>query len=379
MKWELKKLIKVKLLWLFLAVFLFLNMYQIRQMDRLISAPLDGHDTLLEQIQGLITNEKIAYVTESLQEVTDAIASGQAQPGEYDPERVTGYAYGDQYEFQYFYDELFYCYSYEAEIDQILQRAREAKQLYEESGNQTEAERCRLILETYEGRALPYYDEMDQIERYLSYDGSALFVLLFLILSLPGLIFRDSSEGMAGVIAVSEKGKDAYFYTKSMAALVWAAGVALLFHLQDFWLFGLPSRFDALRQPLYAIESSWLGMFSGSAGVFCLLRFIGCLLFYWCAGQGILLLAYWVRRPMGTALLMIAAIGLLAFLAYREQSVFNPIGALALFAQQQTFSAVMLAGRAYPAYWVNLLCCGGYALALLLLFGISAKKRPKRR
>ena len=99
MKWELKKLIKVKLLWLFLAVFLFLNMYQIRQMDRLISAPLDGHDTLLEQIQGLITDEKIAYVTESLQEVTDAIASGQAQPGEYDPERVTGYAYGDQYVF----------------------------------------------------------------------------------------------------------------------------------------------------------------------------------------------------------------------------------------------------------------------------------------
>jgi len=374
MIWEFKKIWKWKAMWLFLVLFLMLNAYSIRQRQRRENLPLDGHEELAARIQGKITNEKIRFVTEYLREVTEKIQSGESVRGEYDPDMYTGYAYGDQNEFQEWYDRLSYCFFYESEIRTIQSRAEAAEKRYQELGNQRGVKECRLIRRLYGGRALTEYWEMERIEQYLEYDFSEIFILLLVVLTAPALIARDRSAGIAEVIGTAETSLSSYLLKKAGALVLFIVLISVVFGFQDYWMWGMFSEADKMGQPLYAIESCREGMMAVSVRGFLSICFAARTMSYVCIGFGILLLALWMKKPLYSTAAAVLGVGALAVLSLYDSGVWNPVGLLGLFEQQKEFQAVVLAGAAMPLFLANLICCGIWCLLLLGALAVSAKR-----
>lgn len=359
---------------MFLLLFLFLNGYQIRQKESLLTAPLDGHDKLLHEVEGRITNEKIYFVKDSLQEVTGAIESGKAQAGEYDADRYTGYAHGDRYEFQNLYERLAYCFFYESDMASLLEKAEKSETQYQDVGNQNGVKECQLIRALYEGRSLPSYYEMDQVERYLEYDFSEIFVLLLMILVIPVMVSGDSAVGMPEVIGTAERTMAAYLLGKAGAMAAWIAGITVLFGFQDFWMWGMLQQLGKLSQPLYSIESCRQCMMDMSVGGFLIFFYISKVLAFFCIGLGILLAALWIRKQLYTAVIAILIVGGLAVLELYNLSPWNPMGLLALYEQQKEFHTQVLMGTVIPSYVGNLICCGAECIMFITVIAGSARR-----
>lgn len=375
MRWELKKILKLKSMWVFLTIFLFLNAYWVREKQKTVADPISGHEAILRQVEGKITNNKIKFVSEALTRATHMIESGKAQPGEYDSSFYTGYAYGDQYEFDVLYQALSYCYFYSSDMQTLINKVDEFI-LHTSVPGQLQKQ-YDLILQTYGNRQLIEYYETDSIKSYLEYNNSEIFVLLLMILILPTLIYRDREGRMTGIISTGASGFIRYMLNKCVAALIWIASISALFSIEDIFAFGVEKKSNALEQPLYLIEEYHQCMFRYSIREFMVCNLLCKMVFYFVFCILILLLSLWIKKAIFAATASIMCISGMVIAEWYYMSALNPVGLLGVLQQQQKFQTVVLAGLYVPHYTANIIWTVVEMIFLIGMLAVSSERVKK--
>lgn len=372
MRWELTKILKLKSMWVFLAIFMFLNVYWIREKQKTVADPISGHEAIMRQVEGKITNNKIKLVSEALMRATHMIESGKAQPGKYDSSFYTGYAYGDQYEFDVLYHELSYCYFYSSDMQTLINKIDEF--ILQTSVPGQLQKQKDLILKTYGNRHLLEYYETDSVKSYLEYNNSEIFVLLLMILILPTLIYRDREGGMTGIISTGASGCVHYMLNKCVAAFIWIASISLLFFIEDIFAFGVEKKGNVLEQPLYLIEEYQQCMFRYSIREFMVCNLLCKIVFYFVLCILILILSLWIKKAIFAATASIMCIGGMVIAEWYYMNTLNPVGLLGLLQQQQKFQTVVLAGVFVPHYIANIIWTVVEMIFLIGMLAVSSER-----
>ena len=187
---------------------------------------------------------------------------------EYDPAAYT-YSEGMDERFYrtLFYTELQYDYLYQNETYRIRENALGLADFYEDIGNSFEAAKNRQIAADFSGRVIPAFADTRGYEVLLSYDYSAMLVLLFSIFALCGVFVTERETDMYMLLRTTKNGSGSTVAAKLTAAMLFVIVTCAVFFGQDFLsIYFASPRNEALQSPVYALramESTPLNMTVG--------------------------------------------------------------------------------------------------------------------
>lgn len=184
---------------------------------------------------------------------------------DYDPNAYT-YSEGMDEKFYrtLFYTELKYDYLYQNEAYRIAENALRMAAFYEGIGNDFEAAKNKQIAADFSGRVIPVFYDTRGYEVLLSYDYSAMLVLLFSIFALCGVFVTERETDMYMLLRTTKNGTGSSVAAKLTAATIFVIVICAAFFGQDFLsIYFASPRNEVLQSPVYALralESTGLSM-----------------------------------------------------------------------------------------------------------------------
>lgn len=221
------------------------------------------YQSAYKQYCGELSNEKV----EAFVAVSNAL-SAQYSSGNYDPayndKYITGYLAGDYALFNIdIKPELTYALTYPNISNAISAKAYENVDLYKSIGMSYEAERNRLIYQSYRSRSIPEYRTTFWAEIFFNYDFSSLLCIVVLIAGLSSCFTYEKESGMKTlIIAANQRTKTEL--AKIASAAVYCAFLSVYFAAFDMIALHLLVGVDGLNMPIYSAENLQLSPFGFS-------------------------------------------------------------------------------------------------------------------
>lgn len=272
---ELKKIWRSRLLWVFLGVLAVLNFCQINALSRREKGDSASFSAarvqIYEQIRGAWEYENIQFVIDTYEAAEQIVAGGSFSTEPDQEGTYTGYIFGDFSLFGEFYDEMNYMYSYAETMNAAIEKAKQNIAFFETKHNQYAMRQNQQIVTLYQGRSIDSYYKTQGAYHLISYDFSSVFVLLLCILCISPIFTREHETQMFALLKVTKSGGTKLGLSKILAALISAAGIALLFYLLDFLCFVFLFDIDCLSNPIYSISDFQNTPFSCSIGAYLLI------------------------------------------------------------------------------------------------------------
>lgn len=252
-RFELKKAMGRRLIWVILAILLVLNGVNIERHHHIFSTdPMaQGRYELYTELRGELTDEKLALI-QSYYSEAQKILSGAKHDTEYDPERYfSGFAYGDANLWNEIKEECDRIQAYQGKMKSIVNAASEANQnsslaLYYRRQN-------AQIATLYAGRSLHELSRLEGITALSEYRFSTVLLLLMLILIAGNLYVTERETGMSELLCSFRSGGSKTAAAKLFAVLLITGFLCTLFFVMDFILFCFYYRIDGLSLPVYAV------------------------------------------------------------------------------------------------------------------------------
>lgn len=230
-----------------------------------------GFAEIYDKVDGPITDETAGFLVSEYQRLSQTVADGtysrKPQEGTY-----SGYIYGDYFLISsYFYPQMSYCVQYSARMAERLEQETDNLKFYQAVGNHFMAAKSSYILKHYADRSVSSFYLLDSWESLLKYDFSDLLILLLLILGIAASFTREKETGMTMLIASSKRGGWPVLASKCGTAVIYAAGLTVLFSLLNLTTYGALFGFQGWDCPLYAMQAYQDTPFNGTVGQFYLL------------------------------------------------------------------------------------------------------------
>lgn len=267
------------------------------------------YDTFYEKYAGSITHKKIGDLM-GVYGPLKAKADSMRLSFQRDPEAYTYSEFLDERFFStMFYTEMQYDYLYQNEAYHIVSQAGALAELADAVGNTYEVKKNRAIIADFAGRAIPKFADTRPSEVLLSYDYSAMLVLLMCLFGLSGVFVTERETDMTMLLQTTCHGGGATAAAKLTASLIFTVTVCALFFGEDFFIVQIAAgRWEALSSPVYAIRylettplTMTVGQFFLWAGV---MKTLGVL----CCGCMILLVSCLAKRGLSA---FVVSLGLL--------------------------------------------------------------------
>lgn len=261
---ELKKIFSIRFLKLFVAVLLFVNIFNIYTNYDLLISPekyiINSETCEMDKIkyemdknfEGAITSEKVNVLKKHYSNCKN-IADGNTVINE---DLYFPLAYTDMVQSEIILDEMERIYSYST--DKISQLIKNNKMLSDEAlqtENKFSCQVASMINDIYANRDLNNFYRVNEYEPLFTYKLSSLCMLLLSCFVAAYLFSGEKEKAMNSLIRCTKSGKGKIFRAKIFDLFAFCLVISVLFCACDFLLFYLCRRPTGLLEPVYAMKA----------------------------------------------------------------------------------------------------------------------------
>jgi hypothetical protein len=274
---EIGKNLKRRSVLVVLALFLAANIYNIAanfsDADAEDPDAFKGYWDVYRQIEGKMTDETIRFVMRNHEELSALIASGVYETAPSDA-FYTKYAFGDWGVFETHRKGMERIFLFNDSIEALKKSAEGNIDFYESVGNRFEAQKSRMIAESYGTRVLSHYYDMSGMKKYLNYDFSSLLIIILLVFIACPVFAHERESGMDKLLLSSVKGRHRTAFAKKHAVAAMTLAVCMIFYLSDLLGFLAVSHLNGWSAPIYQIKQFDFSPLTLAVWQFALLSFL---------------------------------------------------------------------------------------------------------
>lgn len=359
------KMWKKSYIWILLCILIVINSYHIFQIRQNTKTADEGHKKIERQIEGKITDEKIAFVKDHYRKYQKIVQEGAYSREGNQKGTYTGYIKGDYNEFESFYHRLKEMYEYQGVAEKICGQAKENAFFYEKRNNVSEMEKNLKIYHSFHGRKITDYYEQEDTQVYLEYDFSTLLMAVMLLVSVSGIWIYEKENDMLVLMRCSGTSMAKIIMGKFICMSFMALLFTVIFSVNDYICYRLLFSVRALNEPLYSIQDYYTTSFRGSIIQYMLysvfLKYIAVEFIAFC----IFILSYFLRDGIKVVCIGTGLYAALIGVCVYTRWLVNPVALMSNSQYMKKFATVSLASHSYD-YLLAVVC----VLCLLILGGL---------
>ena len=273
---------------------------------------------------GEITEEKISLLKKESDELAAEVADGLYST-EYDPNRYTGYIFGDNVLLNNeIKPKMSYCILYPNTSNKIALTAYENIDFYKSLGCDFEARKNEKIAEMYKDRYIPEYRTTVWTDTFFNYDFSSLLCIIMLIFGLSASISTEHETAMIQLIISTGKGRKTTV-SKIISAAIYCAILSLYFVVIDIMGINAFLGIDGMNMPIYSAQifekTPYNFSFITAIILYAGLRFLSLFL----VSLIIMLFSQIFKNSILSISFSFASVIALIVLSTMDRSIFNPV------------------------------------------------------
>lgn len=215
----------------------------------------DFYYSMHEKLDGPLTTDHARFVIDEYNRLNSLVADG-TYSREYQQDSYTGYIWGDYAMItKYFYQPMKFAAGYEANLNQVVEKARDNIVFYKKYNNNYEMTKNEYIQNHYSGRQISVFYDGKPWELLFKYRFSDLLILLLMLLGLVPIYAHEKEANMDGLILSCRKGQRNMALAKVLSLFFFIAFLLIVFSITNIVTFGLLYRLSGWGMPLYAVEA----------------------------------------------------------------------------------------------------------------------------
>ena len=257
-KLEIAKILKNKFVWIFILLFVVLDIYNIskdfKSYGRMQNDFNKAYYKVYDQVSGRMTDEKISFVVSEYKRTKSIVDSGNFSTEPNQPGTYTGYIYGDMGMFYELFERMDYAYNYKDRLSKVLDKAKNNVNFFSEKNNIFEVRNNTKIIETYDNRKIDTFYDTDGFKFLINYDFSSLLIIFMIILGLVPVFSGEKFCRMNIIIKTTNIGKRKIIKTKLFSAYIYTFFISLLFLATDIITYAVLFGFDGANNCIYSID-----------------------------------------------------------------------------------------------------------------------------
>ena len=260
-KWEVKKILNIKGLTLFILAFMIFNCINIYRsydpsyLNKSNDDLLDAEIRMGELLEGKITQDKVNNFNSKYNEVIELYESNQLNSTPDYSRFYTGYVFGDYNLFTKINNELKRRLTYNQQISALKNEAEEKAKIYETSSRYNYMLN-KTIVDSYGTRYIDSYYYNEPAINLFTYNFSSILIILLIMFFCIPLFTNERDSDMLTILACTKRGylKRGIRADKIITMVMFVAFITILFTLSDFVMLKSALKFNGLTQPLFVLE-----------------------------------------------------------------------------------------------------------------------------
>lgn len=274
---ELKKLSKNRIIFIIIAAFILLDVFNIYRNYNISNGVPDGvaaaQRVLQNQLDGEITEEKTTLINTKIDELTELVNGEFNAQKEPDKRFLSGYAFWDLQLWESYQNYIERASEYADNLEGKIETASDNIAYYKDRNPFYSAEN-ELYFHTYSNRIINEIYDTDTLPDYFSYCFSSVLMVIVLLIGVVPVFCNECECDMHTVLLTSRFGRRRTINAKIFSSVIFTIAVSLLFATADFFAFWSFDGIDGLSAPLYAVQGYENTSLSLSVFQFCILLFI---------------------------------------------------------------------------------------------------------
>lgn len=274
---ELKKLSKNRIIFIIIAAFILLDVFNIYRNYNISNGMPDGvaaaQRVLQNQLDGEITEEKTTLINTKIDELTELVNGEFNAQKEPDKRFLSGYAFWDLQLWESYQNYIERASEYADNLEGKIETASDNIAYYKDRNPFYSAEN-ELYFHTYSNRIINEIYDTDTLPDYFSYSFSSVLMVIVLLIGVVPVFCNECECDMHTVLLTSRFGRRRTINAKIFSSVIFTIAVSLLFATADFFAFWSFDGIDGLSAPLYAVQGYENTSLSLSVFQFCILLFI---------------------------------------------------------------------------------------------------------
>ena len=260
-KWEVKKILNIKGLTLFILAFIIFNCINIYRsydpsyLNKSNDDLLDAEIRMGELLEGKITQDKVNNFNSKYNEVIELYEANQFNTVPDYNRFYTGYVFGDYNIFTDVNEELERRLGYNEQIKALKNEAEEKAKIYE-SRNRYNYMSNKTIVDSYGTRYIDSYYYNEPAVNLFTYNFSSILIILLIMFFCIPLFTNERDSDMLTILACTKRGylKQGIRADKIITMVMFVAFITILFTLSDFIMLKSALKFNGLTQSLFVLE-----------------------------------------------------------------------------------------------------------------------------
>lgn len=274
---ELKKLSKNRIIFIIIAAFILLDVFNIYRNYNISNGVPDGvaaaQRVLQNQLDGEIAEEKTTLINTKIDELTELVNGEFNAQKEPDKRFLSGYAFWDLQLWESYQNYIERASEYADNLEGKIETASDNIAYYKDRNPFYSAEN-ELYFHTYSNRIINEIYDTDTLPDYFSYCFSSVLMVIVLLIGVVPVFCNECECDMHTVLLTSRFGRRRTIKAKIFSSVIFTIAVSLLFATADFFAFWSFDGIDGLSAPLYAVQGYENTSLSLSVFQFCILLFI---------------------------------------------------------------------------------------------------------
>ncbi len=381
---ELKKLLKNRIIFVALAVFIALDLFNIYRNYNISNGVEDYYVNALlqleEQLDGKINEEKINLINSKYNELTN-LANGEYRNQQL-PDRkfLTGYAFWDLEIWGKYKNYIDNATAYNENIVSKTQTALDNIDFYSGKNDYYASENL-CYYNTYANRRITEVYDTERLPDYFSYSFSSVLCVILLLLGVIPMFCSEKENDMEIILLTSSKGRRITVGAKIISSIIFTVTVVTAFEIINFFGFMYFSRLDGLSQNVYAVQGYEFVPFECKVWQFCLILYLFRLL-----GMCVISLVFLLLSRIFKSSVISFVLGTIVFFSLMMcktfltseagffANLFNPVTALTSYNLFQEFQAVNMFGTPVLSSIVTFMTSVLIVIVLLMLIAFLPLK-----
>lgn len=358
--YEVKKIIKNKIMIVLIIVGLVFNAMVIHQNDFFGIDPgyLQAKAEVNRIVKGKITQEKYDVIYQSYQNCRDIVDNGNYETSSPSDQYYTGFVFGDMNLFREYLEGYEFAIHYHDQLQETIELAEANLKILKD---EKDIERNKQFIQTFQQRSIARYYVTDNMTKFLSHDGSTFLIIVLLIITLSGMFAEDKEYQYDQILYTTELGHTRMFQAKLAAALLITFLLCVLFYTSDYLIYSHLDVLEGFSNPIYSLPDFQYAAVSLSIGSFLVLTYIARFLCIAIAALIICMISYANKKVL---LSMLCSCFLLMLLMYRIDIVYDPFVLCLVRYTLTSFQMGSFFGFDLANLYQNIVIC---AVELLLL------------
>ncbi len=257
LKCELKKLSKNRLIFVIIAVFVLLdifNIYRNYNMDNGVPTGVSrANCEIRKKLNGSITEQKKKRVNLEISNLSKLINSKYKNQKKPDNRFLSGYAFWDLQLWQKYQNYFERAEDYSDNLANNLETANQNIGYYKDKNTFYKNEN-ELYFNLYSGRMITEVFDTDSLPDYFGYSFSSILIVIVLLIGVIPCFCGEFECDMNIVLNTSVLGGRKTIIAKLISIIIFTITVSVLFFLVDFVSFLIFDGIDGLSAPLYSVQ-----------------------------------------------------------------------------------------------------------------------------